>query len=410
MISVAALLRLLTFNLEASIAVQWLPRLSVAGDSGQVFAVVLGLLIDLGLLMVALKLGVEALLDAAQDRAHAGGEGWQLATDRHAIGQIVLALLLLLPPLLLALWGSPVAAWLLLLLAFSTWPAAAILETMEENLGRALNPLAWLELVQRAGAAYLTTLSQVFLLALVYLGLRWTAFLLLSPMLAAACARFFAFYALLVAFRALGLLLWQRRETLGLDTSPPIAKPVLANAEEDEVMQRAQWLLGEGEAGQAADCLQALIRRRGASAPIHERYRQLLLEARNFHGLGEHARAYVGNLLALGKDKEALALAADALRHDRDFRPASDEDTTRVITAAAAAGHSQLAMDLGADFAQHFPKSPDIPRNGLVAARLMVERFGRVADARQLLRALAARYPEHPLAPEIAGALASLGE
>lgn len=408
MLTAGALLRLLTFNLEASLSVQWLPQLSVSGDSGRVFAVVLGVLLDLAAWMVALKLGVEALLDAAQDRARAGGEGWQLASDRHALGQIAVALVLLLPALLVAWLGNLAGAWLVLVLAFVAWPAAAILDAMDENLGHALNPLAWASLLRRLDGAYLAALGGLALLLAAWLSLRWIAFAVLAPMVAAASSRFVACYALLVAFRALGLLLLHRHEVLGLDVSPPIAQPLLANAEEDEVMQRAQFLLGEGEPAQAADALQALIRRRGASAPIHERYRHLLLEAGDRFRLVEHAREYVGNLLALGKRKQALALAAESLRGDRDFRPLSDEDTTQLITLAADAGHSQLAMDLAADFPAHFPKSPDIPRNALLAASLLAQRFGRVDEARQRLRALAERYPDHALAPEFAKALAAL--
>ena len=74
----------------------------------------------------------------------------------------------------------------------------------------------------------------------------------------------------------------------------------------------------------------------------------------------------------------------------------------------AAAGQSQLAVDLAEGFNTRFPKDPDIPRNLLTAARMMAERFGRVAEARHLLEGLQEKYPEHPLAPDITLALAEV--
>ena len=68
-------------------------------------------------------------------------------------------------------------------------------------------------------------------------------------------------------------------------------------------------------------------------------------------------------------------------------------------------GHSAIAVQLAEGFGARFPKSEDIVRNGLVAARLMRERLGREADARALLQALDRAHPDHPLAGEVRAAL-----
>ncbi len=401
--------RLLSYYLQSSIHVQWLPDLVVGGDSGSVFAVVGGLGLDLIVLMLAFKVAVEAMLDTAQDRQGADGQAWHVATDRHAAGQLFLLVALFLPAYLLALWEFTPLAWAWLAAGIVAWPAAAMLEAMEENFLHALNPLAWLALLGRLGADYLGAVVAVVVLIGVALGLEWLLLTTLPGILAAALARFLQMYALLVAFKLFGQLLRQRHEALGLDIAPPIVKPQLANAEEDEVMQRAQWLLDQGEPAQAIDCLHDLIRRRGASAPVHACYRQLLVKANDVARLAAHTRLYAGNLLALGQDKVALALVGEALRLDRGFLLDDPDAITRLLAHAAKTGQSQIAVDLGANFETRFPKSADIPANGLTVARLLAERFGRDADARQLLLGLATRYREHPLAPDIAAALDSIG-
>lgn len=399
----------MSWYLQSSITVQWLPDLVVGGDSGRVFAVVLGLLVDLAVLMMVLKLAVEVMLDAAHDRKPAAGQSWHVATDRHATGQIFLLVVLFLPAYLLALWEQTGIAWAWLLCAFAAWPAAAMLEAMEENFLHALNPLAWLALVGRLGANYLLVVGVIALLIAVVAGLRAWLFPPLPDIVSAVLMRFLQLYVLLVAFRLFGELMMQRHEALGLEIAMPIVKPQLGNAEEDEVMHRAQWLLDRNEPGQAIDCLQELIRRRGASAPVHACYRQLLAQANDVPRLSEHARLYIGNLLAMGQDKLALALAAEALRTDRTFQLEDAEDITRLVAHAAALGQSQVAIDLAEGFDTRFPKSPDIPGNGLTVARLLADRFGRVDEARERLQVLSRRFPDHPLSADIASALAALG-
>ena len=346
MLAICALLRLLSFYLESPIWVQWLPDLQVGGDSGRVFTVVFGLLIDLGVCMLGFKFAIEAMLDTAHDRATTAGHGWHVATDRQAIGQILLALVLFLPAYLLMLFDHPGLGWTWFAFAFAAWPAAAMIDAMDDNFVHALNPLAWGALLARLGADYFVALVGIALLLTLVVGLHWAVLSHLPPILAAALARFVQLFALVLAFRGLGQMLLQRHESLGLDTSPPIVRPMLGNAEEDELMQRTQWLLDQGQPAQAIDGLQDLIRRRGASAPIHLLYRQLSREARDWPRLAEHARGYVGNLLALGQDRQALALVAESLRDDPDFRLDDAEAIARLTLAAASIGHSQLGETL----------------------------------------------------------------
>lgn len=409
-LALCAGLRLVSYYLQSSISVQWLPDLEVGGDSSSVFAVVGGLGLDLIVLMLAFKVAVEAMLDTAQDRHGSDGQAWHVATDRHASGQIFLLLALFLPAYLLALFEVTALAWVWLAAALLVWPAAAMLEAMEENFLHALNPVSWLALAGRLGSDYLLAVLAMVLLIGLAVGLEWVLLSTLPGILAAVLVRFLQLYVLVACFKLFGQMLLQRHEALGLDIAPPIVKPQLGNAEEDEVMQRAQWLLDQGEPAQAIAGLHELIRRRGASAPVHACYRQLLMKDNDVPRLLEHTRLYAGNLLALGQDKLALALVGEVLGLDRGFLLDDPDDITRLVAHAAKTGQSQIAVDLGANFETRFPKSPDIPANMLTVARLLSERFGRDADARQLLLGLAARYRDHPLAPEIATALASIGQ
>lgn len=403
-----ALAKIVSYALGSSLQVQWLPTISVQGSSSGVFAVVLGLIVDLIVLMLVLKLAVEALVDTAHDRIGPDKAGGMSATDSQAVGQILLLVIFTLPVYLMALWGSANLGWLGLSFAVAVLPAAIILQAVDDNLLHSLDPRAWWALLSRLGASYFVMMAMLVCLLIVVTGLQWVLGWSLPGVLAAVLSAFIGFYALLVGYHLMGRVILYKHEALELDLTPPIVRPTLANAEEDEVMQAAERVLANGEPVAAADQLQSLIARRGASAPIHERYRQLLVANGDKERLSAHGRDYISVLLALGQPKRAAALLVESRSHDPAFRLDAPEHITALIAYANAAGQSQLAVDLAEGFNTRFPKDPDIPRNLLIAARLMAERFGRIAEARHLLEGLLEKYPEHPLAPEIALALADV--
>ncbi len=403
-----SLAKFVSYALGSSLQVQWLPSLSVQGGSSSVFAVVLGLIVDLIVLILVLKLAVEALVHTAHDRVGPDKAGGMSATDSQAIGQILLLLIFGLPIYLLALWGIGSLAWLALLLAVLVLPATIIVQAVDDNLLHSLDPRAWWALASRVGASYWVMVAMLACLLVVFVGLHWLLAASLPGLFAAVLSAFVGFYALLVGYYLMGRVIIHKHEALDLDLTPPIVRPTLANAEEDDVMQAADRLLANDEPVAAADQLQSLIVRRGASAPIHERYRQLLLAIRDMERLGTHGRDYIGVLLALGQPKRAAALLVESRSHDPAFRLDVPEHITELVAHAAATGQSQLAVDLADGFNSRFPKDPDTARNLLTAARLMAERFGRVAEAKHVLEGLQEKYPEHPLAPDIALALADV--
>lgn len=407
MLAACALLRGVSAYLGSSIDVQWLPSLSVAGGTSGVFALVLGLVLDGVALMLLLKLAVEALLDAATGRGHVDGPGGHAASDGHALGQIFLLLILLAPVYLLALVAGGRLGLLALLGVGLALPAAIMLQAIDEHLWRSLNPLAWWQLVSRLGPGYFGPVAVLGAGALLLVGLQGALFSRWPTVLAALASGLAGGYVLVTVYHLMGRTIHAQRRALGFEVAPPIARPRLANVEEDDVMRQADNLLAEEKPGQAADCLQALIERRGASEPIHARYRQLCLAANDIEKLSAHDRQYVASLLATGQPKRALALFGEARQRDPAFALVEPEHISTLLALALASGHSETVLALGRDFATRFPRDRDVPRNLLSTARLLSERFGRDAEAIELLQGLDERFPDHALAGEIAQVLAA---
>ncbi len=408
-IALFSLARLVSYAIGSGISIEWLPNPAVSGNPATVFGFVLGLIVDAVLMLLALKVAVEALLNTAKDRLGPTSPGQFWATDHHAVGQLLLWLIFMVGTYLLALLFGKDAGWLALLLGSFALPAAIAVHALGEDLWHALNPLAWMELLARVGAGYFGAVVVLGAAALLVFGLETSLLSHLPGWLDAVASRFVELYALVFAYHVLGALLHRHHEALAIDAGPTIARPILANLMEDQAMQQADTLATRGDALAASEVLRTLMHRHGASAPIHVRYRQLLRDRQDLGELMQHSRIYVPALLALGQPKQALALYLESRALDPGFQLDVPEDVTRLFNHALATGQSQLAVELIEGFATRFPRNADVPANLLACARVMAERLNRPEEAVHLLEGLPERFPEHPLLPEVERALAEIG-
>lgn len=369
---------------------------------------ILGLLFEAAFWVMGFKLAVEALTNTAHGRyAPLQGEDL-LATDGDAIEQLLLMLVVYLPIVVVAAWFGPVPALVMLALAVLFMPAAIMLLSINHSHANALNPLAWFELIGRLGGAYASAV-------LVFTALGFLSALVQALFEAALPygmgmlpASFVALYSLVASYHLLGDLLHRHHRELGLDIAPAVARSAYANPMEDETMAQAEALAQQGQPAAAAERLAGLFRGRGASDPVHDRYRELLIAAGDLPALATHDREYASSLLETGKEKRALAVVADTRQRVPGFELALPGHIARLVAQAARTGQSQLAVALAEGFEQRFPQSPELPQVVLTAATLQSERLGQDEPARLRLQAVLGRHADHPLAGEIRTLLAAL--
>jgi hypothetical protein len=357
--------------------------------------------------LLAFKLASEALARAASGREDdAGFEVF--ASDGNAVRQVMLGLGLIATGSLLHLFAPPAALYAFGVALALLLPAMVVIVVMEDSVLRAFDPRMWFGLVARIGGEYLgLALHLALLAAAVVLGLRVLPAGLPSA-LAEGLAHALVLYLMLVAYHALGVLLDRHRDALELEREAPTERPAGIGREEVAAGAECDRLLAAEQPAEAAAVLDRLIRGRGATAPVHARYRALLARLGDHEGLVRHARAYVAVLLHLGQEREALALYLESRRTDQTFELADPQPLSELIALAARNQQSQLAVSLYEEFARRFPRDRDLVPNGLAAARLM-DRLGREDEARNLLADLARRFPEHALAEELQAALDAIG-
>lgn len=360
----------------------------------------LGLLFELAFWVMAFKLAVEALENTAHGRYEALAGNELVATDGDAMEQVALGLVFALPVVLLGAWVGPAAAWTWLAVAVLFMPAAVMLLAINHNFWASLNPLAWLALAGRLGGEYVAAVVVFAALGLASTLVQALFESLLPAGTGLLPASFVALYALVASYHVLGDVLHRHHEALGLDIAPAVPRATYASPIEDEAMAQAEALAAQGQPAAAALRLADLFRGRGASAPVHERYRQLLIAAGDLPRLAEHDREYIASLVETGEEKRALAIAGDVLGRDPGFRLVLPAHVARLVALAARQGQGQLAVALARDFESRFPDAPETPEVVLAAAVLMDERLGQEDAAAGRLEALARRFPEHRLAAE----------
>ena len=234
----------------------------------------LGLLFEIAFWLMAFKLAVEALGNTMQGRYEPVSTGDVMATDGEAWDQLVLQALFGIAVALVQQFAGLGAALAALAVAAFALPAAVIMLEVDGSVLHALNPLSWLELARRLGRAYFGVVALIAVLMLVSAVLE----VLLEAWLPAGTgqlpASFVAAWSLVVVYHVLGDLLHRHHAVLGLDVAPAIPRATYANPFEDETMAAAEALAAEGRPAEAADRVQDLFRGRGASDPVHERYRR----------------------------------------------------------------------------------------------------------------------------------------
>jgi hypothetical protein len=357
--------------------------------------------------IVAFKLASEALMRASEGRDE--DEGYDVfAGDAIAFRQIWLGLILFVIGSGAAKFAPPAVFYAFCVLAAVMLPATVILIVLEDSMLRIFDPRMWYELLTRIGREYLMLCAQLALLAIGVVLLIRLAASLPSANMAETIAHALFLYLLLVSYYGLGEMLHQQRAALEMpDEAPPSRRLLAATPEETAAVAEADRLLANDKRAQAAAVLDQLIRGRGATAPVHRAYRELLAGLGDEPGLLRHARDYVAVLLHLGQEREALALYLDSKQRDPGFQLGDPQPLSDLIAIAARNQQSRLAVALYEEFARRFPRDRDLVMNGLAAARLM-DRLDRDDDARRLLIDLIGRFPEHELVPELEAALAAI--
>ncbi|MET3651086.1 hypothetical protein [Dyella japonica] len=293
----------------------------------------------------------------------------------------------------------PSMLWPLLLFFALTLPAIDMSLAFDGDGGAALNPFKWQAVIGRLGASYF-----IPVVINVATGVLIMLPSLMRPGIGHALAQpLFAFgYTYLIIFNLhlMGVMIHRHHERFDME---PEAEALIRESGQDED-ERLLVVVRETAAVDRRAAIGMLVERmQGRSAPtsLHQAYRQLLKQEGLNEGLIEHGQLWIAALMAHGEARRALALTQECVEIDGTFLPDSPEQAAILAELAASSGMTRLSLKLCRGFLARWPRSPECPRIGLLAAKQMTERHGQDAEAAVLLGKLAATWKEHPLHPTL---------
>lgn len=293
----------------------------------------------------------------------------------------------------------PPALWPLVLLFAITLPAIDMSLAFDGAMEVAMSPVNWWEVMRRFGASYLIPVGlNLATFVLILLASVTTAFL---PKLLSLPLFAFAYtYLIILNLHLMGAMIHERHEAFGIT---PEAEEIVREAGYDEdthLLEQAK-AVATTDRRAAIGMLVTRMQGRSAPAPLHQAYRDLLRQEDLRDGLIEHGHIWTAMLLANNEPRRALGLVQECMEIDPAFLPDAPENASVLAEHAARAGMTRLALKLCRGYLAHWPRSPDAPRVGLLAGRLLGDELGQRAEAIVLLGKLAAAWPEHPLRKDI---------
>jgi len=300
----------------------------------------------------------------------------------------------------------PAMFWPFVLLFALTLPAIDMSLAFDGNPLVALNPLNWQAIIGRLGVGYfIPVIINVLVGALMMLPsltLSWLPMWLSLPLFAFAYT-----YLIIFNLHLMGVMIHRRHEQFALE---PEAEALLRESGQDD----DERLLGQVREMAIIDRRAAIgmlvERMQGRSAPasLHQAYRELLRKEGLQNGLLEHGHLWIAALMAQGDARRALGLMQECVDIDPAFLPDAPDTVAALAELAAGSGMTRLSLKLCRGFLGRWPRSPDCPRVGLLAADQLAKRLGQRAEAAVLLGRLAATWPGHPLQPALASRAAQM--
>jgi hypothetical protein len=307
--------------------------------------------------------------------------------------------LLLVALCVIAIVFFPHLLWPVLIVSALALPAIDMSLAFDGNLALALNPFNWKRVIGSFGAAYLIPVAINLLLGvLIVLASITTA--LLPRLLALPLFAFAYTYLIVLAFHLMGAMIHQRHERFGIELE---AEKLVAASNQDadsRLLDEARRLAIDDPLA-ALRQLAARLQERTAPTPVHQFYRELLHRQGLRDDLLVHGQIWVAALIAQGEPRRALGVLQECGGIDGGFVPDDPRTCGELADLAARLGMSRLAIHLCRGYLAHWPRDPQAPHYGLLAARQLAAHADQHAEATALLDRLAAEWPDHPQRAEI---------
>lgn len=290
--------------------------------------------------------------------------------------------------------------WMLAALLVFALPAIDMSVAFDGDLATALNPMTWWRTMGEFGLRYFVPLALYLLtFVMVVLVAAWLTTHVPS-IIALPVYGLLVAYVVILNFQLMGAMVHQRHEDLGLQ--PEASVLVRSSGQDaDEAFLVRMDSLAESDPEAALDQFVGRLQHRAAPPAIHRAYRGLMRKRGMRDGLLVHGQIWIAAMVANGEERRALGVVQECVELDPNFVPDDPATALPLLDLAARLGMGQVALQLARGFLRSWPRAPETPRVGLLAARLLGDQPHRSTEGVVLLGKLMQAWPDHPLRAEM---------
>lgn len=372
-----------------------------------VYLPVVGMFLDLIIWAALFKYAFEVLRWSANGRDTAPEIALSVS-DSIGYHAVLLLIAVEVVLYLVGLWYGIIAQLVLGLVLMFAMPAMMMILALEEGIGRALNPIAWLMIAARIGNSYYLLVGFFFAALLVQSVVATLVNDVLPFIIAVPLIYCVVNFLMLANFHFIGSVIHENRDELGYTGHLQLSDEVPHTEPARAILDAARGRAAGGDTQGAAALLRDELRAHPDMLPLHDEYRHWLSQNDAQAELVAHGKVYVPLLLSRDQDRRAIEVARECQIADPSFALDNADDITRLAHAAADSGQTQVAMGVLAGFHKRFRGHADIGRNYLLAAKLWAERMNKQMQARALLNQIKITMPNDPVIAQVDAYLAFL--
>ena len=280
-----------------------------------------------------------------------------------------------------------------LIYAVLSIPASVMILSISRSFRAGINPLVAVGVMRTIGLPYLGLCAFLFLLLASQQALQMALVTRIPGWLILPMMNFVGMYFTLIMFNLMGYVVYQFHHLLGVQLSPAAQVHGKASAESSDLIGQ---LIAEGQITEALDLAYEAQRVAPDEIAPNSRYHKLLALAGKNDTLLTHSKRYLTLLLQKMRGDEALDLFRNMQQRDAAYTPEMPGQLLELAQVARKRREYEQALALIRGFDKRFPNHGDIPAVYLFGARVLCENLRNDASARQILRALIKRYPDHP--------------
>ena len=201
-------------------------------------------------------------------------------------------------------------------------------------------------------------------------------------------------YVVLLNFHVMGRLMYRFHERLGYQPEADTLALATGRDHDRQLLARVRSLHMAGDTDDALELLDERLRKSHAGWPVHAEFRKLARLCNKPQALLDWTPSALACLAADNDWRRALAVVRENIEIQPNYMPPEASVAGELAEQAARMGMNQLALKLARGYPNTWPREPDAPRYGLLAAQLLADRFGQTAEAGVLASKLLIAFPD----------------